>query len=64
MYACRQLVALRAAADGPQRLHLPTPSDVYDCFTGELVARNSRQLDLTLQSGDTALLYLQDASAP
>ena len=64
VYACRQLVALRAAADGPQRLHLPTPSDVYDCFTGELVARNSRQLDLTLQSGDTALLYLQDASAP
>jgi len=58
VYACKELVAIRANKSGRQTIYLPTATDAYDCFSGESVGRNSDEVTLTLQEGDTALLYL------
>jgi len=58
VYACKELVGIRAGKSGRHSVYLPDAADVYDCFSGELLGRSTDQVTLALEKGETALLYV------
>ncbi len=57
IYACADLVGIRASVPGQRKIYLPEAADVYDCFTGQLLQRNTAEVTLNLEAGQTKLLY-------
>ncbi len=58
VYACKELVGIRAGSPGRHSVHLPAAADVYDCFSGQLLAPSTTEVTLALEKGEVALLYV------
>ena len=58
IYACADLVGIRASAAGPRKVYLREPADVYDAFTGKLLQRATDEVTLKMEAGETRLLYI------
>jgi hypothetical protein len=58
LYACRELLAIHTVSGGRRVFRLPrTVEQVHDLFAGRLLARNTNQIEVTLEPASTAFYY-------
>jgi hypothetical protein len=56
LYANRSFLTVHANGDGPRRLRFPGPAQVDDALTGESILQGDREVEVTLQHGETRIL--------
>lgn len=63
-YAGHDYVMLHTVRTGDKKITLPRRADVYDAFTGELVAKNATEFTHRIEAGHTTLFYFGDKPLP
>ncbi|MBO4298331.1 MAG: hypothetical protein J5998_05990, partial [Clostridia bacterium] len=64
IYAGHDMLMLHTVRTGDKAITLPREADVYDAFSGQLIARKVTSFTDRLQAGHTRLYYFGDAPLP
>jgi len=54
----RSIVMMHADIGGEKVIHLPTPTDVYECYDGRLIGKNLTEIRATMKAHDTKIYFL------
>ena len=64
IYAGHDMLMLHTVRTGDKAITLPREADVFDAFSGQLIARKVTSFTDRLQAGHTRLYYFGDAPLP